>query len=65
MACQHLISGTNLSECDDQNWFKVEAIPVLSFCWMYDVFGYPLLKTTGLDHKGSNTFWNWKRREFI
>jgi hypothetical protein len=48
LACQHLNSGTNLRECEDQSWFKVQAFP-------YDVFGYPhgyeypRLKTTGLD----------------
>jgi hypothetical protein len=26
-ACQHLSSGTNLRECEDQSWFKVQAVP--------------------------------------
>jgi hypothetical protein len=25
LACQHFISGTNLRECEDQSWFKVQA----------------------------------------
>jgi hypothetical protein len=31
LACQHLHSGTNLSECEDQSWFKVQAVPVFRF----------------------------------
>jgi hypothetical protein len=27
LACQHLSSGTNLRECKDQSWFKVETAP--------------------------------------
>jgi hypothetical protein len=33
--------GTNLRECEDQSWFKVQAVP-------YDVFSYPRLKATGV-----------------
>jgi hypothetical protein len=25
LACQHLSSGSNLRECEDQSWFKVKA----------------------------------------
>jgi hypothetical protein len=28
LACQHLNSGTNVRECEDQSWFKVQAVPV-------------------------------------
>jgi hypothetical protein len=28
LACQHLSPGTNLRECQDQNWFKARAVPV-------------------------------------
>jgi hypothetical protein len=31
LACQHLNSRTNLSEYDDQSWFKVHAVPVFRF----------------------------------
>jgi hypothetical protein len=34
LACQHLISETNLDECEDQSWSKVEVAP-------YDVSAYP------------------------
>jgi hypothetical protein len=34
LACQHLNSGTNLRECEDQSWFKVQAAP-------YDVSSHP------------------------
>jgi hypothetical protein len=37
LACQHLNSGTNLRECEDQSWFKVQAVPVFRFDW-YKVF---------------------------
>jgi hypothetical protein len=29
--CQHLNWGTNLRECEDQSWFKVQAVPVYRF----------------------------------
>jgi hypothetical protein len=31
LACQHLNSGTNLRECEDQSWFKVQTVPVFHF----------------------------------
>jgi hypothetical protein len=31
LACQHLKSGTNLRECDDQSWFDVQVDPVIRF----------------------------------
>jgi hypothetical protein len=33
LACLHLNSGTNLRECEDQSWFKVQAVPVFRFDW--------------------------------
>jgi hypothetical protein len=33
LACQHLNSGTNVRECEDQSWFKVQAVPVFRFDW--------------------------------
>jgi hypothetical protein len=33
LACQHLNSGTNLRECEDQSWFKVQAVPVFRSDW--------------------------------
>jgi hypothetical protein len=33
LACQRLSSGTNLRECEDQSWFKVQAVPVFRFDW--------------------------------
>jgi hypothetical protein len=33
LACQHLSSGTNLRECEDQSWFKLQAVPVFPFDW--------------------------------
>jgi hypothetical protein len=38
LTCQHLNAGTNLRECEDQSWFKVQAVPVFRF----HVFAYPL-----------------------
>jgi hypothetical protein len=32
-ANQHLNSGTNLRECEDQSWFKVQAFPVFRSDW--------------------------------
>jgi hypothetical protein len=29
LTCQHLSSGTNLRECENQNWFKVQEVLVL------------------------------------
>jgi hypothetical protein len=29
--CQHLNSGTNLRECEDQSWFNAQAVPVFRF----------------------------------
>jgi hypothetical protein len=37
LARQHLSSGTNLRECEDQSWFKVQAVPVFRFDW-YNMF---------------------------
>jgi hypothetical protein len=37
LACQHLSSGTNLRECEEQSWFKVQAVPVVRFEW-YKIF---------------------------
>jgi hypothetical protein len=37
LACQHLSSGTNLRECEDRSWFKVQALPVFRFDW-YNMF---------------------------
>jgi hypothetical protein len=53
LACQHLSSGTNLRECEDQGWFKVEAVPVFRFdgCQTFSLipcYEYPRLKTTAL-----------------
>jgi hypothetical protein len=31
LACQRLNSGTNLRECEDQSWFKFQAVPVFRF----------------------------------
>jgi hypothetical protein len=31
LACQHLNSGMNLRECEDQSRFNVQAIPVLAY----------------------------------
>jgi hypothetical protein len=31
LACQHLNSGTNLRECEDQSCFKFQAVPVFRF----------------------------------
>jgi hypothetical protein len=33
LTCQHPNSGTNLRECEDQSWFKAQAVPVFSFDW--------------------------------
>jgi hypothetical protein len=33
LACQHLKWETNLRECEDQSWFKVQAFPVFRFYW--------------------------------
>jgi hypothetical protein len=30
-ACQQPNSEMNLRECEDQSWFKVQAVPVLRF----------------------------------
>jgi hypothetical protein len=37
LACLHLNSGTNLPECEDHSWFKVQAVPVFRFncCKMF------------------------------
>jgi hypothetical protein len=34
---EHPNSGTNLRECDDQSWFKVQAVPVFrsDLCKMF------------------------------
>jgi hypothetical protein len=42
VACQHLNSGKNLRECEDQSWFKVQAVPVFRSDWSKTVFVYPL-----------------------
>jgi hypothetical protein len=39
LARQHLNSETNLRECEDQSWFKVQAVPVFSFDW-YKTFSF-------------------------
>jgi hypothetical protein len=31
LACQYLNSEMNLRQYDDQNWFKVQSVPVLPF----------------------------------
>jgi hypothetical protein len=31
LACQHLSSGTDLRDCQDQNWYEVQAVPVFRF----------------------------------
>jgi hypothetical protein len=31
LACQHLSSGTDVQECEDQSWFKVRVVPVFHF----------------------------------
>jgi hypothetical protein len=31
LAYQHISSGTNLRECEDQSWLKVQAVPVFRF----------------------------------
>jgi hypothetical protein len=36
--------GTNLRECEDQSWFKVQVVPVFRF------FACPRLNTTVLDN---------------
>jgi hypothetical protein len=58
LSSQHFNSETNLHECEDQSWFKVQAIPVFCFDWckmfpcpQKHVFAYPRLKTTALDSK--------------
>jgi hypothetical protein len=33
LACQHLSSGKNLRECENQSWFKVQVVPVFRFDW--------------------------------
>jgi hypothetical protein len=33
LACQHVRSGTDLSDCEDQSWFKVLAVHVFRFDW--------------------------------
>jgi hypothetical protein len=33
LAYQHLNSGTNLREWEDQSWLKVQAVPVFRFDW--------------------------------
>jgi hypothetical protein len=48
LICQRLNSGTNLRECEDQSWFKVQAVPK-------DVFVYTRLNTTGLKTAPSGT----------
>jgi hypothetical protein len=40
---QHLYSGTNLRECEDQSWFKVQAVPVFRFDW-YKMFSHTPLR---------------------
>jgi hypothetical protein len=37
LAYQRLNSGANLRECEDQSWFKIQAVPVFRFdlCKMY------------------------------
>jgi hypothetical protein len=40
-------SGDESSECEDQIWFKVQAVPPV---FWFDVFPYLRLKTTGLAH---------------
>jgi hypothetical protein len=62
LACQHLNSGTNLHECENQSRFKVQAVPVFRFhcCKIFSLtprgYEYPKLKTTGLRHPCS--YWN-------
>jgi hypothetical protein len=29
LACQHLNAGTNLRQCEDQSWFKIQEVPVV------------------------------------
>jgi hypothetical protein len=56
LACQHLNSGTNLRECEDQSWFKVQAVPEFRFdvrlFYVSTGYSYPRLKTTDLDYRG-------------
>jgi hypothetical protein len=60
LACQHLNSMTDLHECEDQIWFKVQAVPVFRFidvrCFRYPQgYEYPKLNTSALDYKLSWT----------
>jgi hypothetical protein len=61
LACQHLSSGTNLRECEDQSWFKVQAVPVFPFdsCKMFSCaperYVYPRLNANGLRNVGHLT----------
>jgi hypothetical protein len=53
LACQHLRTGTNLRECEDQSWFKVQAVPVFRldlFFRVHQGYAYLWLET-----------WNYKR----
>jgi hypothetical protein len=43
LACQHLSSGTNLREWDDQSWVKVQAVPLFRFDWCKIFFSFPLI----------------------
>jgi hypothetical protein len=53
LACKHLNLGTNLRECEDQSWFKVQAVPAFRFEYLrcFRVprgYAYSRLKTTAL-----------------
>jgi hypothetical protein len=58
LACQQHSSGTNAHECEDQSWFKVQAVPAFSFNWYktlsptpWDVLACRRLKTTVVDNR--------------
>jgi hypothetical protein len=60
LACQHLNSGTNLRECEDQIWFKVQAVPVFRFDWRKMCPLTLRLDTTAVDNPDrTGCVWYW------
>jgi hypothetical protein len=57
--CHILNSGTNLRECEDQSWFKVQAVPVFRFdgCMMLEPQTLKTPWTSSAYYRDSFTFY--------
>jgi hypothetical protein len=57
----HLNSGTTLSECNDQSWFKVQAVLVFNFHWCKIFSRTPAVRVSQVeDHCSWQSVHRWR-----